>query len=256
MTLERDITRDHDEPEAPPPAAGAVARARRAITWRRAGIAVAVVLLAPVLPVGCLRWVDPPTSAFMAQRRLAGLAGADVPAIRYRWVDWEEISRWAPLAFVAAEDQRFPEHSGFDVQAVEEALEERRRGESLRGASTISQQVAKNLFLWPGRSWVRKGAEAYLTVWVELLWPKRRILEVYLNVAELGDGVYGVEAASQEYFGKSAGRLTAREAARLAVVLPSPRRYSVRQPSVWLQERAGWVQRQMAQLGSAYLEDL
>lgn len=215
---------------------------------------LAVLVVGPPLTVGCARWIEPPTSAFMIQRRIAGLLDADAPTIRYDWVDWEHIAPAVPLAFVAAEDQRFPHHWGFDLEAVGRAIEESRGDGRMRGASTISQQVAKNLFLWPGRSWIRKGVEAYLTVWIELLWPKRRILEVYVNVAELGDGIYGVQAAARHYFGKSAAALTPSEAARLAVVLPSPRRYSVTRPSAWVRERAAWVRRQMLQLGPSYLE--
>lgn len=175
--------------------------------------------------------------------------------IRYEWVRWDQISPNVAIAVVASEDQAFSEHHGFDLRALKEALGEDR--ERVRGASTISQQVAKNLYLSPERSVVRKGLEAYLTVCLELLWPKRRILEVYLNVAEFGRGIYGVEAASQAFFGKPASRLTGREGALLAVVLPSPRRMSPARPSMYMEGRVGWILTQVRQLGGAdYLAGL
>jgi monofunctional biosynthetic peptidoglycan transglycosylase len=148
-------------------------------------------------------------------------------------------------AVVASEDQRFFEHGGFDWRSLQSALGAWWDGDRLRGASTISQQVAKNLFLWPGRSWLRKGLEAWLTLWIEWLWPKPRILEVYLNVVELGDGVFGAEAAARRYFGRSAAGLTAHESALLAAMLPSPRRASVANPSRALRERQRWILRQI-----------
>ncbi len=175
--------------------------------------------------------------------------------IRFDWVPWADISRSMPAAAVAAEDQKFPQHHGFDLGSMRSALNEGRQRP--RGASTISQQVAKNLFLWPGRSWVRKGIEAYLTVFIEILWPKRRILEVYVNVAEFGPGVYGVGAAAREFFGKPASNLTPWEAALLAAVLPSPRRMSPARPSAYVRERARWVLGQVDQLGGpAHVESL
>jgi len=203
-----------------------------------------------------LRWIDPPTSAFMIDRQIdAWTAGEKDFRLRYRWRDWQQISRSLPISLVAAEDQKFPEHSGFDFQAIDKALDSNKRGRKVRGASTISQQVAKNLFLWSGRSYVRKGLEAWYTVLMETLWPKRRILEVYANIAEFGDGVYGVEAAAQRFFGKPASALTASESARLAAVLPSPRRYSASKPGPYVQRRARWIQRQVGHLGGAsYLE--
>lgn len=160
-----------------------------------------------------------------------------------------------PLAVVAAEDQRFPDHRGFDLESIRDALEERHRRQ--RGASTISQQVAKNLYLWPGQSWLRKGLEAYLTLYIELLWPKRRILEIYLNIAEFGPGVFGVGYAAGDFFGGTARQLSARQAATLAAVLPNPKRMSAAAPSVHVAERRQWILRQMEQLGGpAYLANL
>jgi monofunctional biosynthetic peptidoglycan transglycosylase len=178
------------------------------------------------------------------------LYGGSEARSAYAWVDWDDISPNLALAVIASEDQRFPTHHGVDLGAIRAAIEE----ESGRGASTISQQVAKNLYLWAGRSWIRKGLEAYLTLWIEALWPKKRILEVYLNVAQFGPTTYGVGAASGQFFRVPPSELTERNAALLAVVLPSPRRMSPARPSAYMEERAAWVQQQMRMLGgTAYL---
>jgi monofunctional biosynthetic peptidoglycan transglycosylase len=206
----------------------------------------------------CLRWVPPCTSAVMIGDRLGRLFSTKKQAaIRYEWVDWEEISPNMRLAVVAAEDQLFPEHDGFDFESIRRALNKHRRGGRLRGASTITQQVAKNLFLWNGRSYVRKGLEAYFTILLELLWPKSRILEVYLNIAQFGDGIYGVQAAAETYFRKNPSALTMRDAALLAAVLPNPKRHKVSRPSSYVRGRSYWIQRQMYLLGGvSYLKDL
>jgi monofunctional biosynthetic peptidoglycan transglycosylase len=209
-----------------------------------------------VLAVVSMRWIDPPTTAFMLRDRIGGLFDEDYQ-FRHEWRDWGQISKYAPLAVIAAEDQQFPFHHGFDFKQIDKALADRERGRRVRGASTISQQVAKNLFLWPGQSWFRKGLEAGITVLIELAWPKRRILEVYLNVAEFGRGTWGVQAASRRFFRKDASRLTSAEAALLAAVLPSPRRYRADAPGPYVRKRQGWIQRQMAALGGpAYLARL
>lgn len=205
-----------------------------------------------------LRWIDPPTTAFMLRDRIEATV-EDPPGYVFeaQWRDWDEISIDAALAVVAAEDQRFPFHHGFDFRQIDKALSDRRRGKGSRGASTISQQVAKNLFLWPGQSWPRKGLEALLTVAIEATWPKRRILEVYLNIAEFGLGTFGVEAASQRFYRKSAAQLSRAEAALLAAVLPAPKQFRVDAASPYLRERQAWIQRQMAALGGpAYLAGL
>lgn len=196
-----------------------------------------------------LRWLPPPTTAFIMARRIDGWTGAaaSVP-IRRNWVSQTKIAPELFLAVVAAEDQRFPDHHGFDLQAIEQALDDRERGK-VRGASTISQQVAKNLFLWSGRSWLRKGLEAWFTGLIELCWPKRRILEMYVNIAEFGDGVYGVQAASRWYFDRDAANLNTSQSARLAAVLPSPKRYSAARPGPYVLRRQQWIERQMRQLG-------
>lgn len=211
-------------------------------------LAVGVVTALPVL---ALRWIDPPTSAFM-------LTDESGRPLRYEWVDMENISPHAAIAVVAAEDQLFPHHWGFDLNSIREAVQaNHRRPTRVRGASTISQQVAKNLFLWRGRTWVRKGVEAWFTVLLEALWPKQRILEVYLNIAEFGRGIYGVEAASRHFYGKPASRLNADEAALLAAVLPNPRRSRVDRPSAYVLSRQEWILDQMRGLGGAsYLEGL
>jgi len=207
-------------------------------------------LLLSFLSVLLLRFFDPPTSAFMLERRHeAHSSGAEPFRVDYRWQPLQRISPQLMIAVVASEDQKFPIHHGFDVDAIEDAMNSHAEGGRLRGASTISQQVAKNLFLWPGRSFVRKGLEAWFTVLIEATWPKRRILEVYLNVAEFGDGIYGAEAASQRLFHKSALALTPAEAALLAAVLPAPRKYRADQPGPYLRERQAWILRQMRQLG-------
>jgi monofunctional glycosyltransferase len=224
---------------------------------RAAGWAVVGVVAFSVIPVAALRWVNPPTSAFMMQRTAAGiLSPARRASVSFQWTDWRDISPYVKLAVVAAEDQNFLAHDGFDRAAIEKALRENARRGKLRGGSTISQQVAKNLFLWPGRNIVRKGLEAGYTVLIELFLPKQRILEIYLNVAEFGDGVYGVGAASRRYFQKRPARLTRHEAALLAAVLPNPRRYRAERPGKYVQRRSWWVERQMAHLGGDHLAAL
>jgi monofunctional biosynthetic peptidoglycan transglycosylase len=209
-----------------------------------------------VLLVLALRWVDPPVSAFMLNARLSALAAGDrTYRERHQWVDYADISRYAPLAVIAAEDQLFPLHWGFDLKSIDDSLRAHREGKRkrLRGASTITQQLAKNLFLWKGKSFVRKGLEAYFTVLLEGLWPKQRIIEVYLNTAEFGRGVYGVEAASRYFFGASARWLSPERAALLAAVLPNPGRLKVNAPSNYVLQRQSWILSQMRGLGRAYL---
>jgi monofunctional biosynthetic peptidoglycan transglycosylase len=206
--------------------------------------------LASILAVAALRWLPVPVTAFMIGERIA--AGTSPPfAQRHEWVPWARISPHAAVAVIAAEDQKFLVHDGFDFEQIEKAMTDAGRGRRLRGASTISQQVAKNLFLWPGQTWLRKGLEAWFTVWIELFWTKRRILEVYLNSAQFGRGIWGVEAASRAYFGKDAARLNRHEAALLAAVLPSPTRYRVVDSGPWVRERQVWIVSQMDRLAAA-----
>ncbi len=204
-----------------------------------------------------LRFVPPVYSAFMAARYCNGLfVSHSRTEIAYHWADWEAISPRMALAAVAAEDQKFPKHFGFDFESITEALAEIEEGGRFRGASTISQQVAKNLFLWKGKSFIRKGLEAYFTVLMELLWPKRRILEVYLNIVEFGDGIYGVEVAAKKFFGKPPSRLTKKESALLAAVLPNPIRLMAAAPSAYVKLRTLKIEKQMENLGQSYLKDI
>ncbi|WP_241898822.1 MULTISPECIES: monofunctional biosynthetic peptidoglycan transglycosylase [unclassified Erwinia] len=190
-----------------------------------------------------------PFSAVMAERQVGAWMRGDFGYVAHSdWVGRDEISSWMKLAVIAAEDQKFPVHWGFDVAAIQSVLDDAHDGQ-MRGASTLSQQTAKNLFLWDGHSWIRKGLEAGLTVGIETVWSKRRILTVYLNVAEFGKGIFGVEAASRHYFHKPASRLTPAEAALLAAVLPSPLRFRADAPSAYLRQRQLWIMRQMRQLG-------
>lgn len=204
------------------------------------GIGIAGILIFSTLPV--------PISAVMIERQVSAWLRGDFDYVAHSdWVAMDEISPWMPLAVIASEDQKFPTHWGFDVQAIQSVLDN--EGGKMRGASTISQQTAKNVFLWDGRSWIRKGLEAGFTVGIETVWTKRRILTVYLNVAEMGEGVFGVEEASRRYFHKPASRLTMSEAALLAAVLPNPIRYRADAPSAYVRQRQQWILRQMRQLG-------
>jgi len=209
-------------------------------------------------PVLLLRWLPPVTSAFMVEARIAAWQGRERDYhTDFRWVSLEQISAHAAIAVIASEDQQFPFHTGFDFNSIREAVRASERGKRLRGASTISQQVAKNLFLWGGHSFVRKGLEAYFTVLIEVLWPKERILEVYLNIAQFGDGIYGVEAAAQRFWHKPAHALTSSEAALLAAVLPNPLRLHADRPSAYVLSRRDWILGQMRELGGAsYLKVL
>lgn len=217
-----------------------------------------LLMLLSVLQVLLFRFIDPPVSAFMVARQFQAWGDGDWGfRIAQDWRDLDRIASSLPLAIIASEDQNFADHHGFDFKAIQKARKHNARGRKLRGASTISQQLARNLFLWSGRSWVRKGLEAWYTVLIESLWPKRRIVEVYANVAEFGDGVYGAQSAARAFFGKDAARLSAPESARLAAVLPSPKRYNARNPGPYVQRRTSAIQRQMRQIGGvAYLEKL
>ena len=194
------------------------------------------------LPIGGVlihALIPPPMTLLMAEQAAKG-AGLD-----YRWRSLDRISPRLVEAAIAAEDANFCRHDGFDMRAIEKALENNARGRRVRGGSTISQQTAKNVFLWPGRGWIRKGFEAGYTLMIETVWSKRRIMEVYLNVAEFAPGVYGAEAAARHWYGKSAEDLTAREAARLAAILPSPRRYKAASPGPYVRRRASRIQAAM-----------
>src|SRR3984893_13083216 len=225
----------------------------KSLLGRIARAVLSIGLLFVVLSVASVvvfRWINPPYSAFMAEAQILAWTSRDSKFVfRRSWVDLDRISPNLPLAVVAAEDQKFPEHWGFDVEAIEKAYALNQHSHKVRGASTISQQVAKNLFLWSGRSYFRKALEAYFTVLIEALWPKRRILEVYLNIAEFAPRTYGAEAAAQRFFHTSASRLSRSDAAALAAVLPNPERFSPSAPSRYVQQRRCWILGQMQALG-------
>jgi len=222
-------------------------RAGRLFKWITVALLLAIVL--SVLPVLLLRVWHPYTSAFMLRADLEARAAHDTRYRRhYQWVDYAHIAPSAGLAVMASEDQQFPFHHGFDVKSIRAAEINNEEGGRLRGASTISQQLAKNLFLWPGKSYLRKALEAWFTVLLESLWPKERILETYLNIVQFGPGVYGVEAAAQEFFHSSAARLTPSDAALLAAVLPNPERLHADRPSRYVAERRDWILGQMRTL--------
>lgn len=212
----------------------------RSVSVRRVGLAVvALALVSPLMWVLAYRFVPPPGTILMVQRKLSG----DV--IHHPWTSLEDISPELVRAVIAAEDTRFCQHDGIDLEAIADALNERSAGGRPRGASTISQQTAKNAFLWNGGGWFRKGLEAAYTVLIETIWPKRRIMEVYLNIAEWGDGHFGAEAAARARFGKSARDLNANEAAQLAAVLPSPNKWRLDPPGPYVRQRAGVLRRRM-----------
>ena len=218
--------------------------------WSAGCSAGPLCLALSVLCVLIFRWVKPPYSAFMAESQISAWAGGD-RAYTYRrtWADLDRISPNLALAVVASEDQKFPDHWGFDVEAIEKAYRMNRHSHHVHGASTISQQVAKNLYLWSGRSYFRKALEAWFTVLIEACWPKRRILEIYLNIAEFGYGTYGAEAAAQRFFHKAAARLSRSDAAVLAAVLPNPEHWSAAAPPRYVLERRDWILNQMQALG-------
>lgn len=227
-----------------------VSRQEKSPLLKRLAFIVALLAGVSVLPVLVFRSLPPPITAFMLHAHVIDwLDGNAFRAVDYRWVDEDSISHYAFGAVVASEDQRFYRHRGFDLEAIFQAYRHYQHGGKLRGASTISQQVAKNLFLSPSRHVVRKLAELWFTFWIETLWSKRRILEVYLNVAEFGDHLFGIEAASRRYFGVPAKQLTARQAALLAATLPNPLKLKAANPSAYVLNRQRWILGQMHNLG-------
>lgn len=228
-------------------------RAQRPRPVRRWFLRLLVVwLVVTATPVLALRWVNPPTTAFMLETR-AHLHSGNT-SLLHRWVSFDHISPPMRLAVVASEDQKFPFNHGFDWGQIGKAINAWRHGQRLRGASTISQQTAKNLFLWPAHSFIRKGIEAYFTVLLESFWSKRRILEVYLNVAQFGDRVFGVGAAARHFFHETAAQLTPAQAALLAANLPDPKDRNVTRPSRYMRHRQADILRQMHNLGAHYLD--
>ena len=198
-----------------------------------------------VLSVVAYRWLPVPLTPLMLIRCGQQMKRGEHVRLRHHWVPLDSISRHLPVAVMASEDQRFLEHDGFDFDAIGQAIEERRSGKRQRGGSTISQQTAKNVFLWPRSSWVRKGLETYFTILIELFWSKQRIMEVYLNSIEMGDGIYGAEAVAQLHFGHRASELTRANCALIAATLPNPLRFSSKEPSAYMLKRQTWIMRQM-----------
>lgn len=221
--------------------------------WKLIKRTFIILFIAQLVYIVALKWVNPPITVTQINSLIEG------NGLHRDYISYDEMPKSAKLAAIASEDQLFATHNGFDRKHIEKALKfnEKNEGKKLRGASTISQQVAKNVFLWQGRSWFRKGLEAYFTFMIELIWGKERILEMYLNVSETGIGTFGIEAASQRYFKKPASRLTRNEAARIIVNLPNPKKYRVNPSSGYVSKRAGWVERQMRNLeGDAEIRKL
>jgi monofunctional biosynthetic peptidoglycan transglycosylase len=204
-----------------------------------------------ILFVVAYRFINPPVTPLMVIRLVQQAYHGQAIKLKHDWIPLNDMSTSLPQAVVAAEDNLFLEHSGFDFEAIQKAKEfnEKKKGKKVRGASTITQQTAKNVFLWPQRSWVRKGLEVYFTVLIELVWGKKRIMEVYLNVIETGKGIYGVETASQHYFGKSAAKITRGEAALIAAILPNPLKWNPSSPTAYIQRRQQWILWNMNNIG-------
>ncbi len=205
-----------------------------------------------IIMVILYKWIPVPATPLMLIRYFEN----PEEAITHHWVPIEDISRHLQLAVISSEDQNFLNHSGFDIKAIEKAIERNKSGKRVRGASSISQQTAKNVFLWPQRSWLRKGMEVYFTFLIEVFWSKERIIEVYLNSIEMGKGIYGAEAASQAWFNKPAAALTMYESAAIAAILPNPRQYSANPTSNYIQNRINWIVRQMRNYGPFTLQNI
>ena len=213
--------------------------------WKILKKVVLILFVAQLLYIILLKWIFPPVTI----TQLGSLMSGD--GLSRDYVRIKKIDKDMRLSVIAAEDQLFPDHSGFDWKSITKAIEyNKRKPGRVRGASTLSQQTAKNVFLWQGRSWIRKGLEVYFTAMIELIWGKQRILEVYLNIAEMGEGIYGVEAAAQAYYGKSATSLSRKEAAQIAACLPNPKKYKVKPVSKYVASRSRWIIRQMNHLES------
>ncbi len=206
-------------------------------------------LIVSFLSVLLFRFVNPPISPLMIIRAVEQKFDGKPMQIDKKWVSLENISPNLIVAVVSSEDNKFLDHHGFDFEAIEKAYDSNQKGKKIKGASTISQQTAKNVFLWPSRSYIRKGFEAYFTFMIELLWSKKRILEVYLNIIEMGDGIYGAEQASMAYYKKSASKLSVNEAAAIASILPNPRLFDPLKPSARLANHQRWIVNRMAQIG-------
>ncbi len=219
--------------------------------WRIVWKSTLALFFLSIVSVIIFRFIPVPFTPLMITRMAEQLGDGKSIKCSKGWVSIDKVSNNMPLAVLCSEDQLFMEHNGFDMKAIEKALEynDKKKGKKMRGGSTISQQTAKNVFLWQGRSWLRKGLEAYFTLLIEVIWGKERIMEVYLNVIEMGDGIYGTEAAAQEYFQKSAAKLSASQAALIAAVLPNPRKWSPANPTVYIKKKQQWILKQMGYQG-------
>jgi monofunctional biosynthetic peptidoglycan transglycosylase len=218
-------------------------------TWKIVKRLLLYLFIAQLIYIIILKWVNPPVTLTMIGSRIH-LMGSN-RHFHKTWVSYKNISSYAKLAVMAGEDQLFPEHQGFDIKSIKKAWEHNQRSKRVHGASTISQQTAKNVFLWQGRGWFRKGLEVYFTFMIEQIWGKKRILEVYLNVAQMGNGIFGIEAAAEQYYNRNAKDLNRSQAAMIAACLPNPLLYNVRSPSGYLLSRQAWILRQMNNLQSA-----
>lgn len=207
-------------------------------------------LAIPIIATIIFKWVPVPVTPLMGIRYFEQQEDKKETVWKHDWVPIEEISKNLQLAAICSEDQNFLKHNGFDMKAIEKALDYNKKGKKTRGASTISQQTAKNVFLWPHRSWLRKGLETYVTFLIELIWSKERIMEVYLNSIEMGNGIYGAEAASQYWFKKSASKLSKSEAAAIVAILPRPLKYRANPPTAYIASRKLWIMKQMSFFGS------
>ncbi|MBU1100040.1 MAG: monofunctional biosynthetic peptidoglycan transglycosylase [Bacteroidetes bacterium] len=218
-------------------------------------ISLIYLFLAPVVVLLIYRVIPVRTSSYIFQQYISNIFNGSFSFVHHKWVGWDGIPNNMKMAVIASEDQIFADHFGFDIESIQKALNEKRR--KTRGASTITQQVARNLFLWGGRSYVRKGLEAYFTLLIEVLWSKERILEVYLNIAEFGNNIYGVGAASRIHFKKQCLKMNTDECATLAAVLPNPKKYKASSISPYLRRRVSWIKSQIYQLGGkSYLDRL
>lgn len=217
--------------------------------------AAGLFLASSIAAVLIYKWCPVPLTPLMLIRCCQQLKSGEPPRLKHRWVPLEEMSRYMPVAVIASEDQKFLYHNGFDTEAIGDAVKERVQGKRRRGGSTISQQTAKNVFLWPNSSWVRKGFEVYFTFLIETCWSKQRIMEVYLNSIEMGDGIYGVEAVARNHFSCPAAELTRSECALIAATLPNPRRYSSLRPGPYMRKRQAWIKRQMKYIPLLEAED-
>lgn len=224
------------------------------LLYRIIRFAVIFFFASTVLMTLIYKWVPVPLTPLMVIRCIEHVGKGEVPRLQHQWVPLAQMSTYMPIAVIASEDQNFLSHNGFDVNAIREAVKERESGKRIRGGSTISQQTAKNVFLWPSSTWVRKGFEVYFTFLIETLWSKERIMEVYLNSIEMGDGIYGAEAVARRNFACSAAELKRSECALIAATLPNPRKFSSSRPSPYMRKRQAWIERQMKHIDPLKLD--